>query len=200
MNHARLAAGTVIALATCNALAQTYTFESTGVITDFGSEFSGADMFPFVGLSAGDSLFYHFEYDISTAPTSSTGLSTIWEISGTNSYAMLGSTRVDFDRIQIVISSDGVSSGSLGFSGFVDAIGVSAGLGMDGSTPLAHELPTSININDFTWARNAGANSDQNPLLFPIVMGTVDTVTIVPAPGAMGMVIGGVYLFARRRR
>lgn len=200
MKHVRFIAGTIAIMIACAAQAEIYTFESSGVITDYSPGFGGGDQFPFVGLSAGDSLFYHFEYDINTIPVFDNGTTKTWEIAGTNSYAMLGSTRVDFDWIRIIISSDGVSSAGVGFNGFVDDIGVNAGLSMDGPVPMAVELPTSIDVNSFSWARNAGADSNQNNILFPIVLGTVDTVTVVPAPGAMGVVIGGVGFFGRRRR
>ena len=175
------------------------TFESTGIITDFRPGFDGADEFPFIGLNEGDSLFYHFEYDSDVSAISDNGFTTTYEFAGAGSYAFLGSTRVDFDSIRISISSDGISGGGIGFTGFVDDIGVSAGVNLDGASPMSGELPTSIDINDFTWARLSGANSDQNQITFPIVMGTVDTATITPAPASSALLLAAAG-FARRRR
>gem|GEM_PF-2996394 len=199
MKHMTLIAGTVLTTLASSSLADLYTFESTGTITDFRPSFAGADQFPFVGLSEGDSLFYHFEYDNSVSAISDDGFTTTYEFDGLGSYALLGSTRIDFDRIRIAISSDGVLGGGIGFSGYLDEIGVSAGLNMDGAAPMSNELPTSIDINQFTWSRNAGANSDQNQVLFPIVLGTVDTATITPAPASSLLLLAGAG-FARRRR
>lgn len=199
MNNTTLFACSALAVLAGTTVADMLVFESTGIITDFRPSFAGADQFPFVGLTEGDSLFYHFEYDNSVSAISDDGFSTTYEFDGMGSYALLGSTRIDFDRIRIVISSDGVLGGGIGFSGFLDEIGVSAGLNMDGAAPLSNELPSSIDINQFTWARNAGANSDQNQVLFPIVLGTVDTATITPAPASSALLLAAAG-FARRRR
>lgn len=199
MKLTRLFAGVLFAVTCVATDAEIYSFESTGVITDFSPGFGGADQFPFIGLNTGDSLFYHFEYDINIAPSFSDGFTTRWEMDGSGSYAMLGSTRVDFDSIRIVVSSDGILGGNLGFSGFVDEDGVSAGLNIEGPEPLGHVLPTSVNLSQFTWSRNAGADSDQNLLLFPIVLGTVDSATITPAPAGSLLLLASAAIVRRRR-
>jgi len=200
MRHTTLIAGTILATLSGSSIADMLTFESTGIITDFSPGFDGADEYPFVGLDTGDSLFYHFEFESTATPISMSANNALFELDGAGSYAVLGSTVVNFERIRISVgSSDGVIGGYFNIEGYVDSLGINAGIGMQGGAFLAPELPSSIDVSQFNWARNSGANSDQNQVLFPIVLGTVDTATITPAPASSALLLAAAG-FARRRR
>lgn len=200
MRHTTLIAGTILATLSGSSIADMLTFESTGIIIDFSPGFDAADEFPFVGLDAGDSLFYHFEFESTATPISMSANNALFELDGAGSYAILGSTVVNFERIRISVgSSDGVIGGYFNIEGYVDSLGINAGIGMQGGAFLAPELPSSIDVSQFNWARNAGADSDQNQILFPIVLGSVDTATLTPAPASSALLLAAAG-FARRRR
>lgn len=187
-----------LGLVSFNASSEIFTFESTGVIEQFGVGFGGADQFPFIGLAAGDQIFFHFEYDINTLPTSNDGLKASYNFDGAGSFVRLGSTTLEFDEISISLGSG--AGGHMSFNGSIASLGFSAGLTIEGPTPLQIDLPTSIDLSQFTWSRNSGANSDQNQFLLPIVMGTVDTAVITPAPATIPLIMGGLLVGTRRRR
>ena len=199
MRHTTLIAGTILATLSGSSIADMLTFESTGIIIDFSPGFDGADEFPFVGLDAGDSLFYHFEFESTATPISMSANNALFELDGAGSYAILGSTVVNFERIRISVgSSDGVIGGYFNIDGYVDSLGINAGIGMQGGAFLAPELPSSIDVSQFNWARNAGADSDQNQILFPIVLGSVDTATLTPAPASSALLLAAAG-YARGR-
>ena len=188
--------------ATGPAHAEIYTLEMEGVITDFGANFTGADQFPFAGLSNGDQMLFHFEYDLSTMPSDTNGGLTYYTIDGAGSYVQLGASTIQFSQVSILVgTTNGAQFGALGFSGIAPELnGFNAGFSIEGGPGLPGDLPTEINLSDFNSARNAGANNELNDFLFPIVLGTVDSITITPAPaGSFALLAGGLLASIRRR-
>lgn len=200
----RTAAGALCVLAATTGItqAEVYTLEMHGVVDQFGFGFGGADRFPFAGLASGDALLFHFEYDLNTLPTDvEPGGVARYSFDGAGSYVRLGANTVAFDGFSVVVGSTDSGSMVIGFSGFTSSFsGFSAGFTIEGAGALPTDLPTAIDVNDFTWARNSAANSDLNSFLLPIVMGSVDLITITPAPSGALVLLSGGLLAARRRR
>lgn len=181
------------------AAAQLYTLEFGGEIENFIASANGADQFPFSMTAHADPLLYHFEYDISAAPVSFLGERPIYEFEDGNSWVRLGDTTVVLDGIRITVGS--VNGESLLFvDGWVESLDFTATAELFGFAEIPNALPTSIDLEDFNSARNLYANNDANQFLLPIVLGSLDSASIVPAPAGMFVLALGAAVAPRRLR
>lgn len=188
--------GAAALLAVSAASADILTLDTVGSITDI---FIPTDAAPFDHLTTGDSINFHFEYDTDLIPISSGPDSVVYQFGGSSSWVDLGGVQIGFDSVTATVNNEGFG-GRISFSGRMDALGAYAGFFLEGANELALELPTALDVLDFTSVRESVGNSDDNMLLLPNVYGTVDSVTIVPAPtGSLALALG-VIGAARRRR
>jgi hypothetical protein len=171
-----------------------------GTISDFGSGFGGADQFPFAGESAMSPVSFSFSYDTDAAPVEIIGGRATYEFDGTGSWFQLGSSTIEFDLVEIRVGETQFGQGVISMSGFNTALGVNAGIQFESLDPIPMDLPTSIDLGMFSSFREFLIDSDQNQFLLPIVLGSVTSASVVPAPGALGVLGVGCLLGARRRR
>ena len=122
-----------------------------------------------------------------------------YEFEGLDFLMQIGDIELNFDSLSIQIgTTDG--AGVIWFVARDETLGIFTIVQFQGTAPVSTDLPTILDLAQFNWANRFVLYSDQNPEWPPLVSGPIYNANIIPAPGAMGMVIGGVGFFSRRRR
>ncbi len=178
-------------------LAEPLFLDGAGVATDLHPEFLGGGLYPFAGLAAGDPIAFRFVFDSDATAVSNDGTTAVYEFAGAGSTMTLGASVVALDALTLAVSAgDGV--GSLDFRVVNEAAGFSASVFFLGQGDFSLAPPTSLagfDANGAFWA-----NSDQNQVLLPILMGEITVAAITPAPGGMGLLGVGLLAAGRRAR
>ena len=177
-----------------------YTLSGVCESEQFGFGFGGADQYPFAGESAMSDVSFSFSYDSDAVPYEVEGGIARYEFVGSGSSFTLGANTVEFDSVRIIVGTSQSGNGVISMSGVNDALGVDAGVQFESIAPIGTALPTSFDLNGFDLFRSFSMNSDQNQFLLPILFGSVTDASLVPAPGAIGVLGLGCLVGARRRR
>jgi hypothetical protein len=174
------------------AYAGVYALEGTGVVDPFLGELDGADSFPFAGLSDGDSMGFHFEYDTEAIPVYVDGFIAEYELDGGGSYMQLGGSQIAIETLSVMVGEfPATGHGVIQIMAENASLGFSSTVFLRGEFGLPAELPTFFELNETYFAREISADSDQNQTFNPIVFGTVLTAQVTPSPGTLCFLLGG---------
>lgn len=200
MNYMMTVVGVALATLSSSSHAELLTLEAHAVVDEFFPSFEGGDQFPFVGLERLDEALFRVQYDTDLVPVEIDGMSARYELDAAGSSLLLGDSLLSFDTATLRVGTNSNGHGFVAFSGQNDEHGTRATFSMFGQGPVSMDLPTSLDLADFSFGNDFTANSDDNQLLLPIAFGGLTSVGVVPAPGTVLIAGVGVMASARRRR
>jgi uncharacterized protein (TIGR03382 family) len=186
----------LIGMAAGGALAGTHSYDGTGTVEMFSGSFDGADSFPFLGLAEGSFYEFHFEFDANATAVSDNGTTAQYAFGGGGSFIQMGGSVVEIETLGVTVST----TGFLGFHVENAGLGFTANIDMDGGVLDSTELPDSFELSQWGGGGYMDADSSENQFLLNIVLGSVQTATITPAPGTACLMLSGLGIVSRRRR